>query len=96
MWFATYSTECTTINSSQKLPNIFCFTPYSINSLFCELLRKFGGVFLELCETISGCIGKVVGGQIEENYSKHIGKIIKKYIRYYKILFNIPNSLFDE
>ena len=43
-------------------------TPYSMNSLFSELFRKFGGVFLEVCETISGGIWEVLGGQIEENY----------------------------
>ena len=29
-------------------------TPYSMNSLFGELFKKFGGVLLEVCETISG------------------------------------------
>ena len=27
-------------------------TPYSMNSLFSEFFRKFGGVFLKVCETI--------------------------------------------
>ena len=44
-------------------------TPYSMNSLFSELFRKFEGVFLEVCETISGDIWEVFGGKIKENHS---------------------------
>ena len=43
-------------------------TPYSMNSLFGEFFRKFGGVFLEVCETISGGIWAVVGGEKKDNY----------------------------
>ena len=32
------------------------YTPYSMNRLFSEFFTKFGGVFLEVCETISGGI----------------------------------------
>ena len=44
------------------------YTPGSMNSLFSDLFRKFGGVFLEVCETISGGIWEVFGGQIPDNY----------------------------
>ena len=47
-------------------------TPGSMNSLFSDLFRKCGGVFLEVCETISRGIWKVLGGDIEENYPKKI------------------------
>ena len=39
-----------------------------MNSLFSEFFRKFEGVFLEVCETISGGIWEVFGGKTEENY----------------------------
>ena len=38
-------------------------TPYSMNKLFSEFFFEFGGVFLEVCETVSGGFGQVVGGQ---------------------------------
>ena len=43
-------------------------TPYSMNRLFSEFFRKFGGVFLEVCETISRGIWQVLRGKIKENY----------------------------
>ena len=39
-----------------------------MNRLFGELFKKFGGVFLEVCETISGGIWQVLRGKIKENY----------------------------
>ena len=46
-----------------------------MNRLFSEFFRKFGGVFLEVCETISGGIWEVFGGKMKENYpEKKIGK----------------------
>ena len=62
-----------------------CITPvytyiyillYSMNSLFSELFRKFGGVFLETCKTISKGIWEVFGGIIENNYPEQVGKQI--------------------
>ena len=44
-------------------------TPHSINRLFSEFFRKFGGVLLEARETISGGIWQVFRGKIKENYS---------------------------
>ena len=46
-------------------------TPYSMNSLFSEFFRDFGGVLLEVCETISGAMWEVCGGIIEENYPEN-------------------------
>ena len=43
-------------------------TPYSMNRLFSEFFRKFGGAFLEVCETISGGIWQVLRGKIKDNY----------------------------
>ena len=43
-------------NKSKSLPTE-TLTPYSMNSLFSEFFRKFGGVFLEVRETISGVFG---------------------------------------
>ena len=48
---------------------------YSINRLFSEFFRKFGGAFLEVCETISEGIWQVLRGKIKENYPEN--KIIK-------------------
>ena len=49
-----------------------------MNSLFSESFRKFGGAFLEVCETISGGIWQVLRGKIKENYTeankKELGK----------------------
>ena len=39
-----------------------------MNRLFGEFFRKFGGVFLEVCETISRGSGEVSKGKIKENY----------------------------
>ena len=39
-----------------------------MNSVFSEVFRKFGGVFLEVCETLSGGIWGVLGGNMKENY----------------------------
>ena len=65
-----------------------------MNRLFSELFRKFGGVFLEVCETISGGIWEVFGGKIEENYTEQNRNNLA---RYYKILFKIAlNRLFNE
>ena len=50
--------------TTQKTKNTT--TPYSMNRLFSELFRKFGGAFLEVCETISGGSGEVVRGKIKE------------------------------
>ena len=52
---------------------ILC-TPYSMNSLFSESFRKFGGAFLEVCETISEGIWQDVRGNIKENDIEKIGK----------------------
>ena len=74
-------------------------TPYSMNSLFSEFFRKIEGVFLEVCETISGDIWEVFGGQMRENYPKQkLGKKHPKtYLRYYVILFKIAlNGLFND
>ena len=72
-------------------------TPYSMNSLFSELFREFGGAFLEVCETISKGLGEVCRGTIEDNYPEKNNRNMKIPIRYYKILFKIaPNSLFNE
>ena len=49
-------------------------TPYSMNRLFSELFRKFGGGFWEVCETISGGSGENFRGKIKENYSEKIRK----------------------
>ena len=57
-----------------------------MNSLFSEFFTKFGGVFLEVCETISGGIWDVSGGKIEENYAGQIRKKSRKLldtIKYY-------------
>ena len=43
-------------------------TPYSMNRLFSELFRKFGGAFLEVYETSCVGLGEVVGGKLEEHY----------------------------
>ena len=39
-----------------------------MNRLFSEVFRKFGGAFLEVCETTSGGIWQVLRGKIKENY----------------------------
>ena len=49
-----------------------------MNSLFSEFFRKFGGVFLDVCETISGGIWEVFGGKMKENYTEHIQKKTEK------------------
>ena len=58
-----------------------------MNSLFSEFFRKFGGVFLEVCETISGGIWQVLRGKIKENYpeknKEKIRKILLDTIKYY-------------
>ena len=57
-----------------------------MNSLFGDFFRKFGGVFLEVCETISGGIWEVFGGEIKDNYPEQIGKkrkILLATIKYY-------------
>ena len=54
-----------------------------MNRLFGEFFRKFGGVFLEVCETISGGIWEVFGGKIKENYPEQIGNNPKHPTRYY-------------
>ena len=59
-----------------------------MNSLFSELFRKFGGVFLEVCETISGGIWEVFGGEIKEKYPEQILKEIRKIL-----LDTIQNSI---
>ena len=37
-------------------------TPYSMNSLFSELFRKFSGVILGVCDTIWRLFGGHLGG----------------------------------
>ena len=58
-----------------------------MNSLFSELFRKFGGVFLEVCETISGGIWEVFGGKIKDNSTEKNQKKIREIpldtIKYY-------------
>ena len=63
--------------SSYQRNHVFCKldlldTPYSMNSLFSELFQKFGGVFLEVYETISGGIWEVFEQNIEDNYPEQI------------------------
>ena len=41
-----------------------------MNRLINEFFRKFGGVFLEVCETIPGGIWQVLRGKIKENDSE--------------------------
>ena len=68
-----------------------------MNRLFSEFFRKFGGVLLEVCETISRGSGEVFRGKMKENYPENRGKTKNNPIRYYKILFKIAlNSLFIE
>ena len=59
-----------------------------MNRLFSEFFRKFGGAFLEVCETISGGVWQVLRGKIKEKYpeknKKKTGKIL---FSYYIILF---------
>ena len=47
-------------------------TPYSMNRLFSEFFRKFGGAFLEVCETISGGSGEVFRGKIKKQYIEQL------------------------
>ena len=58
-----------------------------MNRLFSEFFRKFGGAFLEVCETISGGSGEVFRGKIKENYpeknKEQIRKILLDTIKYY-------------
>ena len=57
-----------------------------MNSLFSELFKKFGGVFLEVCETISGVSGEVFRGNIKDNYPEQIrkhNKILLDTIQFY-------------
>ena len=54
-----------------------------MNSLFSELFRNFGGVFLEVCETISGGIWEAFGGNVKDNYPEQIRKILLDTIEYY-------------
>ena len=59
-------------------------TPYSMNRLFSEFFREFGGAFLEVCETISRDIWQVLRGKIKENYpEKNKETNQKNPIRYY-------------
>ena len=58
-------------------------TPYSMNRLFSEFFRKFGGAFLEVYETISGGIWQVFRGKIKENYLEKIRNILLDTIKYY-------------
>ena len=71
---------------SREFPCTRC-TPYSMNSLFGKFFRKFGGVFLEVCETISGGLWEVLGGKINQNnpekYRNKIRKIPLDTIKYY-------------
>ena len=60
-----------------------------MNRLFGEFFRKFGGAFLEVCETISGGSGEVFRRKIKENYTEKISraatkKKIGKYIKIYR------------
>ena len=68
-----------------------------MNRLFSEFVRKFGGAFLEVCETMSGGSGEVFRGKMNENCTEKIRKNKQIPIRYYQILFKIAlNSLFNE
>ena len=60
-------------------------TPYSMNRLFSESFRKFGGAILEVCETISGGIWQLLRGKIKGKYPEK--KIRKFLFSYYIILF---------
>ena len=60
-----------------------------MNRLFSELFRKFGGAFLEVCETISGSIWQVLRGKMKETYIEQNKKNIRTILfSYYMILFN--------
>ena len=58
-----------------------------MNRLFSESFRKFGGAFLEVCETISGGIWQVLRGKMKENYPEKNKKKNRKFlldtIKYY-------------
>ena len=58
-----------------------------MNKLFSEFFTKFGGVFLEVCETISGGIWEDFGGKMKENYPEQIQRkipqILLDTIKYY-------------
>ena len=49
-----------------------------MNRPFSEFFRKFGGVFLEVCETISGGSGEVIRRKIKENYTEKNKENIRK------------------
>ena len=55
--------------------------------LFSEFFMKFGGAFLEVCETMSGGVWQVLRGKIKETYTENIGTIRKIIFSYYIILF---------
>ena len=60
--------RCDRIHSNSDSDTLKCCTPYSMNRLFSEFFRKFGGAFLEVCETISRGILHVFRGKMKENY----------------------------
>ena len=72
------SDVCSRSNLKSHSGNRPTRTPYSMNRLFSELFRKFRGVLLEVCETISGGIWQVLRGKIKELYPEKIRKIEKK------------------
>ena len=49
---STIALKLKTHDSSYIFGSGYLDTPYSMNSLFSESFRKFGGIFLEVCETI--------------------------------------------
>ena len=50
---AVRDNECSTNECNERVLKFEC-TPYSMNSLFSELFRKFGGAFWVVLETIWG------------------------------------------
>ena len=66
------------LNMLVLIRHVRCFntfedpTPYSMNRLFSESFRKFGGAFLEVCETISRGIWQVLRGKMKEHYPEKI------------------------
>ena len=63
-----------------------------MNRLFSEFFRKFGGAFLEVCETISGGFREVFGGNFKDNYPKNLENNLTIAARYYALYTTVKNS----
>ena len=70
---------------SQSLPqaHIETITPYSMNRLFSEFFREFSGVILEVCETIWGHFGGVLGRILKEKRQKNYSEITNIYKNFF-------------